>query len=99
MRHENFLESMPKIRRLTGNSDWIDFDFVEYERTPEPAMKLGIQVFWFYCKYYTLLFYFMIWVSNVLAKASMVRYRSQYTTVKLKDSVSYCGHQNSDSIN
>jgi putative transposase len=35
---------MPKINRLSGNSDWIDLDFVERERTPEPAMKLGIQM-------------------------------------------------------
>jgi putative transposase len=35
---------MPKITRLTGNNDWIDLDFVERERTPEPAMKLGIQM-------------------------------------------------------
>ena len=35
---------MPKISRLSGNSDWIDLDFVERERTPEPAMKLGIQM-------------------------------------------------------
>ncbi|MXR50429.1 IS6 family transposase [Halovenus sp. WSH3] len=35
---------MPEISRLSGNSDWIDLDFVERERTPEPAMKLGIQM-------------------------------------------------------
>ena len=34
---------MPEISRLSGNRDWIDLDFVERERTPEPAMKLGIQ--------------------------------------------------------
>jgi len=35
---------MAEIARLSGNSDWIDLDFVERERTPEPAMKLGIQM-------------------------------------------------------
>jgi putative transposase len=34
---------MPEISRLSGNRDWIDLDFVERERTPEPAMKIGIQ--------------------------------------------------------
>jgi putative transposase len=34
---------MPKISRLSGSRDWIDLDFVERERTPEPAMALGIQ--------------------------------------------------------
>ncbi len=35
---------MAEITRLSGNSDWIDLDFVERERTPEPAVKLGIQM-------------------------------------------------------
>jgi putative transposase len=35
---------MPEIRRLSGGSDWIDLGFVERERTPELAMKLGIQM-------------------------------------------------------
>jgi putative transposase len=34
---------MPEISRLSGNRDWIDLGFVERERTPEPAMALGIQ--------------------------------------------------------
>jgi putative transposase len=34
---------MPEISRLSGTRDWIDLDFVERERTPEPAMALGIQ--------------------------------------------------------
>jgi putative transposase len=34
---------MAEIARLTGDRDWIDLDFVERERTPESAMKLGIQ--------------------------------------------------------
>jgi putative transposase len=34
---------MPEIARLTGHREWIDLDFVERERTPEPAMALGIQ--------------------------------------------------------
>ncbi|WP_324666288.1 IS6 family transposase [Haloarcula sediminis] len=35
---------MPEIARLSGSTDWIDLDFVERERTPERAMKLGIQM-------------------------------------------------------
>ncbi len=34
---------MAEIARLNGSSDWIDLGFVERERTPEPAMMLGIQ--------------------------------------------------------
>jgi len=34
---------MAEISRLVGRSDWIDMEFVERERTPEPAMKPGIQ--------------------------------------------------------
>jgi len=34
---------MPEIARLSGSRYWIDLDFVERERTPEPAMALGIQ--------------------------------------------------------
>ena len=35
---------MPEIARLSGCTDWIDLDFVERQRTPERAMKLGIQL-------------------------------------------------------
>jgi len=34
---------MAEITRLSGDSDWIDLDFVERERTSEQAMALGIQ--------------------------------------------------------
>jgi len=34
---------MAEITRLSGCRDWIDLGFVERERTPEPAMALGIQ--------------------------------------------------------
>lgn len=34
---------MAEIVRLAWCSDWIDMGFVERERTPEPAMKIGIQ--------------------------------------------------------
>ncbi|WP_340100500.1 IS6 family transposase [Salinibaculum salinum] len=34
---------MPEIARLSGSREWIDLDFVERERTPQPAMALGIQ--------------------------------------------------------
>jgi len=39
-----FCWSMAKINRLSGCTDWIDLDFVERQRTPERAMKLGIQL-------------------------------------------------------
>ena len=35
---------MAEIARLSGCMDWIDLDFVERQRTPERAMKLGIQL-------------------------------------------------------
>ena len=34
---------MAEITCLVGRSGWIDMEFVERERTLEPAMKLGIQ--------------------------------------------------------
>ena len=34
---------MAEIARLVGDREWIDLDFVERERTPKPAMALGIQ--------------------------------------------------------
>ena len=30
--------------RLNVNSDWIDLDFMERERTPQQAVELGIQM-------------------------------------------------------
>ena len=35
---------MAEIARLSGCNDWIDLDFVERQRTPEFAMRLGIQM-------------------------------------------------------
>ena len=35
---------MPKIRRLSGCSDWIDLSFVERERTPRQLIELGIRL-------------------------------------------------------
>ena len=35
---------MPKIDRLSGESDWIDLSFVERERTPRQLMELGIRL-------------------------------------------------------
>ena len=35
---------MQETRRLIGGSDWPELAFVEREATPEPAMKLGIQL-------------------------------------------------------
>lgn len=35
---------MSKINHLGGDSDWINLEFVERERTPERAMKLGSQM-------------------------------------------------------
>lgn len=37
------LVPMPEIVRLSGHREWIDLEFVERERTPEPAMEVGIQ--------------------------------------------------------
>ena len=34
---------MAEIARLSGHRDWINLDFVERERTPEPAMAQDIQ--------------------------------------------------------
>ncbi|QLH83805.1 IS6 family transposase [Halosimplex pelagicum] len=34
---------MAETARLSGHRDWIDLDFMERERKPEPAMALGIQ--------------------------------------------------------
>ena len=34
---------MAEIARLNAHREWIGLDFVERERTPEPAMALGIQ--------------------------------------------------------
>jgi putative transposase len=39
-----FCWSIAKINHLSGCTDWIDLDFVERQRTPERAMKLGIQL-------------------------------------------------------
>ena len=35
---------MPEITRLSDGNDWIELDFVERQRTPEFAMRLGIQM-------------------------------------------------------
>ena len=35
---------MPEYDRLIESSDWIDLDFVERERTPEPIIEMGIQL-------------------------------------------------------
>jgi putative transposase len=35
---------MPEIERLGGCSDWIDLEFIERERTPEPVVEMGIQL-------------------------------------------------------
>lgn len=35
---------MAEITRLSGNNDWIDLGFVERERTPKPAVEIGIQM-------------------------------------------------------
>jgi len=35
---------MPEFDRLSGDSDWIDLDFVECERTPEQIVEVGIQL-------------------------------------------------------
>ena len=35
---------MPEIDRLIGDSDWIDLEFMERERTPEEIVEVGIQL-------------------------------------------------------
>jgi hypothetical protein len=35
---------MPEITRLVGRIGYFELDFVEREVTPQPAMKLGIQL-------------------------------------------------------
>jgi len=35
---------MTKFDRLSGSSSWIDLEFVERERTPRPAIKVGIHL-------------------------------------------------------
>jgi putative transposase len=35
---------MPEIDRLDGDSDWIDLEFMERERTPEQVVEVGIQL-------------------------------------------------------
>jgi len=35
---------MPEFDRLSGDSDWIDLDFVEPERTPEQIVEVRIQL-------------------------------------------------------
>lgn len=32
------------LDRLSGDSDWIELEFLEREATPEPAMELGIHL-------------------------------------------------------
>jgi len=77
---------MPEISRLRGNIDWIDLDFVERERTPERAMKLGIQLHWRDCHFRISLF-LMSWVSNALERLSTIGFRTliySQTTAKLR---------------
>ncbi|WP_380674660.1 IS6 family transposase [Salinigranum sp. GCM10025319] len=35
---------MPEINRLSRNTEWIDLEFVERQRTPEFAIQVGIQL-------------------------------------------------------
>lgn len=35
---------MPELTRLNGGSDWINLECVGRERTPQRAMRLGIQM-------------------------------------------------------
>jgi len=38
-------ESVAKITRLSGRSDWMELDFVEREWTPSELVKVGIQLY------------------------------------------------------
>jgi hypothetical protein len=66
---------MPEIACLSGNNDWIDLDFVERERTPEPAMKLGIQIHLAGLSLSNTISAFDSLVSNALGKRSTIGYR------------------------
>ena len=35
---------MPEIDRLSRDTDWIELDFVERQRTPEPIIEIGIRL-------------------------------------------------------
>jgi len=35
---------MSEIDRLSGDSDWIDLEFMQRERTPEQIVEVGIQL-------------------------------------------------------
>jgi transposase-like protein len=35
---------MPEIDRLSRNTEWIDLEFVERQRTPEFAIQVGIRL-------------------------------------------------------
>ena len=59
---------MAEIARLSDSSDWIDLDFVERERTPERAMKLGIQMHVAGLSLSIPSLFLISWVSSVLGK-------------------------------
>ena len=44
MRRSEFQVPMPETDRLIGNTAWIDLEFMERERTPEPIVEVGIQL-------------------------------------------------------
>jgi len=35
---------MPETNRLSGNTNWIDLEFAERERTPERIAEVGVQL-------------------------------------------------------
>jgi hypothetical protein len=55
-----------EIAHLSGHRDWIDMDFVERERTPEPAVALGIQMYLIKYNFQIQSLYFTILASNAL---------------------------------
>jgi hypothetical protein len=63
---------MPEIARLSGHSEWIDLDFVERDRTPEPAMALGIQSNVAGLSLSNTASYSTVWVSNAAGKQSTI---------------------------
>ena len=39
--------SMPKTDRLSGGIDWIELEFPERERTPEPIIEVVFSCIWY----------------------------------------------------
>jgi hypothetical protein len=76
---------MAETARLSGHSEWIDLDFVERERTPEPAMALVFSRILRdpHCRIPSS--YSKLWVSNAAGKRSTSGYRKPIYSQNLAD--------------